>query len=91
MAKKPLQFCVVQIGIDGFLMSLPDGMKMVEIMTRALPVERSYGGDALCTYKVDHSAGPPPVSLHVLRPGELEDTSDQPWRKRRRLQIEGPQ
>lgn len=42
LARKPQQLCVVAIGIDYFVMPMADGVRLVEIMGRAAPVERQY-------------------------------------------------
>jgi len=88
-SRKTPQLCVVTIGVDDYLLALADGLKLVDIMTRALCVERKWGGDLLSTYHV-HPDLKPPISLTLVQPNQIEDTSAEPWRRRGGLQIEGP-
>ena len=41
-ARKPQKLCVVTIGCDQYLLPMTDGVRLVGIMTTAVPVSRQY-------------------------------------------------
>ena len=42
MSRKPTPLCVVRLGHVDYLMSMADGLRVVELLARARPVERDY-------------------------------------------------
>jgi len=70
---KPEQLCCVSIDYQDFLMPAAVGMKVVELMQKAVSTERRFGGGR------QYSPGDQPVlRLELVKPAEVQwDTADQ--------------
>ena len=68
MARNPNNLCVVTIGMDCFTLPMTDGLRLVEIMSGAQPVEPNYSR-APVTYEPRPSFGE--VGLKAIRADQL--------------------
>jgi hypothetical protein len=47
MSKRPAQLCAVRIGVDTYILPMADGLKLIDIMSTAIPAEPVYGHDKI--------------------------------------------
>lgn len=70
MTKRPQQSCVVTIGHYSYVMPMGHGLKLVDIMAKAAPIERTYASGrrkwVLRTPSVVE------VACELVRPDDIE-------------------
>lgn len=70
MTKRPQQSCVVTIDFKSYIMPMADGLKLVDILAKAAPIERTYARDRKKWVLRTPSAVE--VGCQLVRPEEVE-------------------
>jgi hypothetical protein len=72
MTRKTSQLCAVTVGIDTYILPMADGLRLVEIMGRAMAAERNYRLSGrkytLCT-----GSHRDVTELELVRPDDIDD------------------
>lgn len=63
----PKSLCVVDIGYQHYLLPVPDGLKLMELMQKAVSCEWTYGDDG----KQFEAGGTPRLSMEMVRPDQV--------------------
>lgn len=64
----PKNLCCVSVGYTHFLMQTEDGMKLMDLMQKAMQCRRSYG-DHGYEYEPEEITD---LSLEIVRPGQVD-------------------
>lgn len=84
---KPKQLCAVRIGIDTFILPMNDGLKIVDIMSRARPVEQLF--ERHIKYRLKSRDDLNRVDLTLVRSSEIV-CEDEPPQRRKPLLLPAP-
>jgi hypothetical protein len=82
--KKKQSLCAVTIGIHNFILPMDDGLKLVDIISRAVPAEPTYGYPPAPRWKLK-PAERQRAELAVVLPGDIElpdDDAQSPFQSR---------
>ena len=63
----PKSLCVVTIGYRHYLLPMPDGLKLIELMQKALSCEWTYGEGE----KLFEAGGAPDLSMQVIKANQV--------------------
>jgi len=74
--KRQDQLCGIRIGTDDYILPMADGLKLVDIMSRAIPARRIW--EDRKKYAVIRYSNLNSVDLSLVRPDEIELPDDSP-------------
>lgn len=71
MSRKQEQLCAVRLDYHDWLLPMADGLKLVDIMSRAVPAERIYGNGKK-KFSVKEKPEHRSVEVLLIHPDEVE-------------------
>ena len=81
------QLCAVTIGADHYLLPLKDGSRLLEILSKAVPMDRSYDHRGLPWRTCEAQAGR--FELALVNPNDIDVTTTGRGPVLRRLALPG--
>lgn len=67
---KTSQLCAIRIGIDTFVLPMADGLRLVDIMSKAIPVKPLYTGNK--RFQLASGEDLKRVNLQLIRRDEID-------------------